>query len=187
LTQESGARLAQDAPAGLARGRRAGLSRLQLTAFLALVVATIAAFFIAQHIKVSTPLISGTPTPFPAAINPLSGGICYDRALHENVDYRRTAVSFYLLHASDRVDVYIVNQSGARVATVASDHFMKAALFPHEVPTRFVWDGRTQNGAVAPDGKYYFTVHLVHQGRTVTISSNSGPLPVTVTTRTRCP
>jgi FlgD Ig-like domain len=171
----------------MTRDRRAGLSRFQLGAFAALVIATVAAFFIAQHIKVSTPLISGTPTPFPASINPLSGGTCYDRALHRQVDYRTTSISFYLLHASDRVDVYIVNQGGARVATLATGRFMKAALFPHEVPTRFTWDGRRQDGSVASDGSYYFTVHLIHQGRTVTIASGSGPLPVTVDTRSRCP
>lgn len=167
--------------------RGVGLSRFQLGAFLVLVVATIAAFFIAQHIKVSTPLISGAPAPFPATINPLSGGTCYDPALHQKVDYRSTAISFYLLHASDRVDVYIVDQAGTPVATLARDRFMKAALFPHEVPTQFTWDGREQNGSVAPDGRYYFTVHLIHQGRTVTIASGSGPLPVTVTTRSPCP
>jgi hypothetical protein len=158
-----------------------------LTAFLALVVATVAAFFIAQHIKVSTPLISGQPAPFPATINPGTGVACYDPALRERVDYRRTSISFYLLHASDRVDVYIVDQGGARVATLARGRFMKAALFPHEVPTRYTWDGRRQDGSVAPDGRYYFTVHLIHQGRTVTIAGGSGPLPVTVTTRAPCP
>lgn len=167
--------------------RRARPGRFQLIAFVALVVATVAAFFIAQHIKVSTPLISGAPAPFPATINPVNGATCYDRALHERVNYRASSVSFYLLHASDRVDVYIVNQGGAHVATLATNRFMKAALFPHEVPTQFTWDGREQNGSVAPDGRYYFTVQLIHQERTVTIASGSGPLPVTVTTRSRCP
>jgi len=167
--------------------RRAGLSRFQLTAFVALIVATVAAFFIAQHIKVSTPLISGAPAPFPATINPVSGGICYDRALRREVDHRQSSISFYLLHASDTVNVYIVNQGGAQVATLATGRFMKAALFPHEVATQFTWDGRRQNGSVAPDGRYYFAVHLIHQDRTLTIASGSGPLPVTVDTRSRCP
>jgi flagellar hook assembly protein FlgD len=73
------------------------------------------------------------------------------------------------------------------VATVAGDRFMKAVLFPHEVATHFRWNGREQNGSIAPDGTYYFKVHLIHQGRTVTISNNSGPLPVVVDTRARCP
>lgn len=163
------------------------MKHFQLGAFLALVVATVAAFFIAQHIKVSTPLISGAPAPFPATINPVSGGTCYDPSLHQQVNYRTTAISFYLLHASDKVDVYIVNQGGTRVDTVATGRFMKAALFPHEVPTQFIWDGHRQDGSVVPDGRYYFTVHLVHQGRTVTIANGSGPLPVTVTMHAACP
>lgn len=187
MTSDRSAELSQDRPAASRRDRAAGLSRLQLTAFGALVVATVAAFFIAQHIKVSTPLISGTPTPFPATINPVSGGTCYDRELHRGVDYRASSISFYLLHASDRVDVYMVNQDGARVDTLATGRAMKAALFPHEVPTQFTWDGHLQDGSVAPAGRYYFTVHLIHQGRTVTIASGSGPLPVTVTTSSRCP
>lgn len=167
--------------------RHRGMRHFQLTAFLALVVATVAAFFIAQHIKVSTPLISGMPTPFPATINPAGGRVCYVPALRRHVDFRSSSISFYLLHASDKVDVYMVDQAGARVDTIATGRFMKAVLFPHEVPTRFTWDGREQSGAVAPSGRYYFTVHLVHQGRTVTIANGSGPLPVTVTTHSPCP
>src|SRR5438270_9793893 len=101
------------APAGgVAPAARGGMRHLQLTAFVSLVVATIAAFFIAQHIKVSTPLISGMPTPFPAAINPVIGRVCYDAALRKRVDHRASSISFYLLHASDKVDVYMVDQDG---------------------------------------------------------------------------
>jgi hypothetical protein len=159
--------------------------RLPLVAFLALVVATIAAFFITQHLKVSTPLISGVTQPDPATINPLNGHACYDPVRREHVG-PATQISFYLLHASDNVDVYVVNQRGTRVATLATDRFMKAVLFPHEVPTVFTWDGREQNGSIAPDGTYHFNVRLIHQGRTVTVSGYSGPLPVTVDTRARC-
>lgn len=162
------------------------MRRLPLVAFLTLVVATVAAFFITQHLKVSTPLISGVTQPDPAVINPLNGRACYDPVRHQRVG-RTTQISFYLLHASDKVDVYVVNEPGRRVATLATDQFMKAVLFPHEVPTVFTWDGHEQNGSIAPDGTYSFKVHLVHQARTVVISNYSGPLPVTVDTRARCP
>ncbi len=162
------------------------MSRFPLIAFLVLVVGTVAAFFIAQHLKVSTPLISGVTPPSPAEINPLSGRSCVDPLRRERIG-PVSQISFYLLHASDHVDVYIVNQSGTRtITTLARHRFMKASLFPHEVPTYFAWNGRQQSGAVAPDGTYYFNVHLIHQGRTVTISNESGPLPVRVNTRTRC-
>lgn len=161
------------------------MRRFPLVAFLALVVATIAAFFITQHLKVSTPLISGVTQPDPARINPLNGRTCHDPVRHEPVG-PATRISFYVLHASDRVDVYVVNERGRRVATLARGRFMKAVLFPHEVPTVFTWDGHERSGSVAPDGTYYFKVHLIHQGRTVTLSNSSGPLPVTVDTRARC-
>lgn len=161
------------------------MKHFRLAAFLALVVATVAAFFIAQHLKVSTPLLSGVTGPSPAEINPLSSRVCMDAVRHEQVG-PRTVVSFYLLHASDRVDVYIVDNDDRRIATVASDRFMKAALFPHEVPTAFTWDGREQDGAVAPNGTYYFTVNLRHQGRIVTIADGNGPVPVVVNARPSC-
>jgi len=52
----------------------------------------------------------------------------------------------------------------------------------HPVRSKFTWDGRGDSGQVAPDGPYYVKVHLIHQGRTITISDNNGPLPVTVKT-----
>ena len=33
----------------------------------------------------------------------------------------------------------------------------------------FSWNGREDNGQVAPDGVYYFRVALIHQGRTADI------------------
>ena len=44
----------------------------------------------------------------------------------------------------------------------------------HPVRRGFTWDGRTANGAVAPDGTYYIRVALIHQGRSVLISNNAG-------------
>jgi hypothetical protein len=162
------------------------LRRLPLVAFLALAVATVAAFFITQHLKVSTPLVSGVTQPNPATINPLNARTCYDSVRHVRVG-PATRISFYVLHASDRVDVYVVNEQGGRVATLARNRFMKAVLYPHEVRTVFTWDGHESTGSIAPDGTYHFNVHLVHQDRTVTLSSYSGPLPVTVDTGARCP
>lgn len=161
------------------------MNHFRLAAFLTLVVATIAAFFIAQHLKVSTPLLSGVTGPSPAEVDPLSSRACEDAVRHQQAG-PRTVVTFYLLHASDRVDVYIVNHADTRIATVARNRYMKAALFPHEVPTAFTWNGRRGDGSVAPDGTYYFTVHLRHQGRIITLSNGNGPLPVVVNSGARC-
>lgn len=161
------------------------MRRLPVIAFLTLVAATVAAFFITQHLKVSTPLIAGSPQPVPAAINPVNGGTCYDAVLRERIDSRMMHVSFYLLHQSDLVDVHIVNEHGTTVATLARHLYMQGG--DHPLPMQFTWDGRTAAGTVAPDGVYYVEVHLIHQGRIVTISNSSGPLPVRVDTVARCP
>jgi hypothetical protein len=157
------------------------LTRLPVVAFAALVAATVAAFFITQHLKVSTPLIAGFPRPYPAAINPIGGTTCYDPGTHKYVNYRVMGISFYLLQHSDNVDVWVVDHTGKKiVATLALNRFMPGGS--HPVRTQFVWNGREQSGALAPDGTYYVKVRLVHQGRTVTISDNSGPVPFRVIT-----
>src|SRR5436305_1466299 len=148
--------------------------RLPQIAFAALIAATVAAFFITQHLKVSTPLVAGPRGPSPAVFNPLSGISCGDPP----VDYRRTSISFYLLHRSDDVDVDIVDQGGTIVRTLASGVHMRGGA--HPVRRLFVWNGREDSGRIAPDGTYYVRVALIHQGRTVTISDPSGPAPVKV-------
>ncbi len=145
------------------------MSRLPPVAFAALVSATVGAFFVTQHLKVSTPLIAGAPAPDPAAINPLDGTTC------DGVDHRRTMLSFYLLHRTDDVDVFVVDQSGAIVRTVAlGRHMRRGVRKPDGV---FYWDGREDNGSLAPDGAYHFRVALLQQGRTIDIDK-----PVTVKT-----
>jgi hypothetical protein len=156
------------------------VTRLPVIAFAGLVAATVAAFFITQHLKVSTPLLAGFPRPFPAAINPVSGVTCYDPVTRKPVNYRVMSISFYLLHQSDRVDVWVADAAGRTVASLASGRFMSGG--GHPVRTQFTWNGRTSSGALAPDGEYFVRVHLVHQARTVTISDSSGPVPFRVIT-----
>jgi FlgD Ig-like domain len=156
------------------------MTRFPVAAFATLVAATVAAFFITQHLKVTTPLLAGTPAPFPAAINPVGGVTCYQPAAHKYVNHREMHISFYLLNRSDRVDVYVVDQAGRLVATLASGRNMRGGS--HPVRSDFVWDGRESSGAVAPDGSYLIRVHLIGQRRTVTISGPAGPKPVTVRT-----
>ncbi len=153
-----------------------------MLAFGALVVATVAAFFVTQHLKVTTPLIAGTPKPDPAWINPLEGVTCGPAS--DRVNHRAMRISFYLLNRSDDVDVYVVDQGGAIVATLASGRYMRGGA--HPVRTLFTWDGREDDGRVARDGVYYIRVALRHQGRTVDITNDSGQLE-TVTVRTVTP
>jgi FlgD Ig-like domain len=144
------------------------MSRLPRVAFAGLVLATIGAFFVAQHLKVTTPLIAGSPRPFPAVINPNETG-CYG----EN---RVAQFSFYLLHRTDDVAVYVVDSNGNIIRTLASGrHMRRGVRFPDG---NFPWDGREDDGRIAPDGTYYMRIALLHQGRTIELTKN----PVSVDT-----
>jgi flagellar hook assembly protein FlgD len=161
------------------------VSRAPVAAFVALVIATVAAFFVTQHLKVTTPLIQGRPAPAPNHINPVYGGVC---ALHSGTaaaqpwSYKRMKISFYLQNRSDNVSVYIVHD-GIDVRQIANGVFMRA-----RPPKRrqFTWNGRLADGSIAPAGVYFIRVSLIHQARSVTISDSTAPLGVTVeTTRPR--
>ncbi len=160
------------------------MSRWPVGAFVALVVATVGAFFVIQHLKVSTPLVAGRPAPVPGTINPVSGGICLIRngkGVLAPVSFRRSKVSFYLINRADDVDVYIVNRDGAIVRTLpGSGRYLKTYK-----RREFVWNGREDNGQVAPDGLYDIRVSLVHQGRTLLISNYSSGVvePITIDTQ----
>ncbi|MGI8507160.1 MAG: hypothetical protein ACR2MK_10255 [Solirubrobacteraceae bacterium] len=160
------------------------MRRLPVAAFVALAVATVAAFFVTQHLKVTTPLLAGVPAPAPAAINPIDGKACRVRTrtgAFKLVSHRSMLVSFYLQHRSDDIDVYIVGSDGTTIVnTLASGVHMRAK--PQPVRKAFTWNGDTQSGSVAPDGTYYIRVSLIHQGRSFLISNNAGPEPVTVET-----
>jgi flagellar hook assembly protein FlgD len=157
------------------------VSRLPVAAFVALVIATVAAFFVTQHLKASTPLVQGRPAPVPSTINPLHGGVCVRRngkGVPVRVSFKRMTISFYLQNRSDNVDVYI-RHNGVDVRQIANGVYMSA-----HPPRRhlFTWDGRLADGSVAPAGVYYVRVVLRHQARSLIISNSTAPLPVTVQT-----
>ncbi|MBV9943685.1 MAG: hypothetical protein JO262_16275 [Solirubrobacterales bacterium] len=150
-------------------------TRLSTVAFGILVVATIAAFFVTQHLKVTTPLIQGAPRPVPGVIDPLHGVSCAGR------NNGATTISFYLQHRSDDADVYVIDGGGEIVRTVAiGRHMRKNVRNPDGV---FHWDGRSGDGRVVPDGTYHFRVALLHQGRTIDLTG----VPVTVKTMAPSP
>jgi flagellar hook assembly protein FlgD len=158
------------------------VSRAPVAAFVALAIATVAAFFVTQHLKVSTPLIQGRPAPVPATINPVYGRVCARRTAKGGirlVSYKRMHISFYLQNRSDNVTVQIVDRDGTPVRTIANNVFMRA-----EPPKRhsFTWNGRRADGSIVPAGIYYIKVLLLHQGRSLIISNSTAALPVTVET-----
>lgn len=149
------------------------MTRLPVAAFAALVVATIGAFFVTQHLKVSTPLITGIRID-PTAVNPRTGTTC------GGVNHRRTKISFYLLNRPDDVDVYVTDAGERPIRTLALRRHMRQAV--RNPDGNFYWNGREDNGRVAPDGSYSIKVTLIHQARTVVLSSPSGPYVVKVKT-----
>jgi hypothetical protein len=153
---------------------------MPVAAFVALVVATIAAFFITQHLKVTTPLINGSPAPVPSTINPVARRTCVVSTPLGNrrVNFSQMKISFYLLNRSDNVDVYIVDQNGNIVRTLATGRYMRGGA--HPVRTQFTWDGKLDDGSIAADGTYYVRIFLRHQARTIVISNSAGPEPIKV-------
>jgi hypothetical protein len=136
-----------------------------------LVVATIAAFFLVQHLKVGLPLLAGDPMPLPGTINPVSGGTCWATGPHgkrERISYRVARFSFYLLREPDYVDVDVVDQGGKVVRILATRRYMRTY---HRFPDgSFPWDGHEQDGSVAPDGIYSWRIHLLRQHRTIMVA-----------------
>ncbi|HEY6398593.1 MAG TPA: FlgD immunoglobulin-like domain containing protein [Solirubrobacteraceae bacterium] len=147
------------------------MSRLPVASFLTLIVASVGAFFITQHLKVTTPLIA-SPQISPQVINPLAGKTC------AGTDHRQTTLSFSLLYRADDVNVYVVDRSGEPVSTLATGRHVRKSQ-----QVSFVWKGLQDNGSLAPDGIYHFRVALIHQGRTSELPTQSGaPRTVTLTT-----
>jgi hypothetical protein len=148
------------------------VSRLPLSAFAALVVATVGAFFITQHLKVTTPLISAVSPPTAPVIVPNGGESgCADS----------TSISFYLLHQADEVNVYVVNARDEVVRTLAT-----RVPMGRKERVAFTWRGRADVGPV-PAGKYNFRVVLVRQRRTIDpVIVGATDTPATVTVRASC-
>ena len=169
------------------RTRRANSRLIGRVVFAALVVATIGAFFISQHLKVTTPFISGVSGPTPPAINPVHGPtMCRDPSSGRKLSERSTTVSFYVVHQADDANVYVVDQSGAPVRTIAKGVSMHKSKAPtpdafRAVTKYFTWNGRNAAGRPVAPGSYFFRVHLIHQQRTIELQQ-----PVAVESATRC-
>lgn len=132
------------------------MRRLPTFAFGALAVATVAAVFITQHLKVTTPLITG----------PDGGLATYGKTPHWIVpaDPRCGSVtlSFQLLHSADSFNLNIVDSHGRVVRSLAAG--VAGAI---KQPFHYSWNGRLQDGAIAPRGLYNFDLHLIRQNRTI--------------------
>ena len=124
------------------------MSRVTGAAFALLVVATFAAFFVAQRLKAS-PAVVGEfrRTPF---FSPNSDGR-FDRA----------TVRFEI-RKRDRVTLAVVDADGDEVRELMASR----TVLPYR-EVRAKWDGRDDDGARVQDGTYRYRITLPDQGRNV--------------------
>jgi hypothetical protein len=138
------------------------MKRLAPSVFAVLALATVGAFYLTQHLKVSDPLINGLPRADPAVINPLAGGFCVDLD-KKYVSFRSTKVGFFLQRNNSRVVVHVLNGAGQRVADMRGSGRMLIAGFQRYY--YFTWAGREYDGQLAPDGTYSLQAVLEFDGR----------------------
>ena len=123
------------------------MTTLARVVFLALVAATFGAFFVAQRLKGSPPVVQ------------LQG----QRWLSPNGDGRKDRSELTLrAQESDVLTADLIDASGTPVRRLVTER----AVGPSR-PVRVRWDGRTDQGTVAPDGPYRVRASLVRQGRSV--------------------
>jgi FlgD Ig-like domain len=120
---------------------------LTTVTLLGLLVATAAAFVITEHLKLMKSAIAGTQ------VSKVLSPTCHCATDQATVSVR--------LRHRDHVTVTIVDAGGNTIASLASDELVQP-----DQPTEFPWDGRTDAGAIAPDGVYYPRVDLSHDRHT---------------------
>lgn len=133
------------------------MTRTARIVFGVLVVATVAAFFVAQRLK-NQPAVIQMSREF--------GG--FTRVFSPNGDGRRDVFTVrFMLKRSTRVTVEIVDGEGRRVATLAENR-------PAEKYKRITlkWDGRGDHGNRLRHGRYRLKFVLPDEGRSVVWASS---------------
>jgi len=116
--------------------------------FGVLVLATSAAFVVAQRLKRSTPIIEG---------------VAYYRYFSPTCGCSKNRANIYFtLRDTARVTATVVNSAGDDVHTLVNDRRL------HSGRHHYVWNGRTDLGTLAPNGDYRLRVTLRDQARSVT-------------------
>ncbi|MEA2153972.1 MAG: hypothetical protein QOE11_112 [Solirubrobacteraceae bacterium] len=122
-------------------------------AFALLVCATFGAFFVAQELKSTPPLVQDVKvTPF---FSPNRDGR-FDRAR-----------ASFLLKRTDDVTVTVIDRAGDEVRQLRNNRRL-----PLHQRMAIVWDGRDTARRTVPDGVYRIRVSLRRQGRSVTLPRN---------------
>jgi hypothetical protein len=129
------------------------MTRLAVCVFGVLVVATFGAFFLAQRLKNSPPVV-GEIHVFPFFSPNGDGRFDKDRLTFQPKE-------------TDDITVAVLDRSGDEVRQLLSSRHVHAGEL-----VRLLWDGRTDDGRRAPDGRYRYRITLRHQGRSVKLASS---------------
>jgi hypothetical protein len=129
-------------------GMRAGT--LARAVFAGLVLATFAAFFVAQDLKRVDPLVRGS-TVSDVRFRPSGPGT-------------RFAHFHFQTTVGGEIDVGIVSERSGRTVDLLRVEVHKYRK--HDV----VWPGTTAGGVAAPPGRYRVTVHFPQGGQTVPLA-----------------
>ena len=125
------------------------MTRLARVVFLVLVAATFGAFFVAQRLKGSAPVVK------------LRGTLYFS----PNGDGRKDTAELALkMGEGDVVTLDMVDAAGVPVRRLETERH----ITPSSV-IRLSWDGRTDAGTRAPDGRYRVRASLTRQGRSVVV------------------
>ena len=123
------------------------MTTLARVVFLALVAATFGAFFVAQRLKGSPPVVQ------------LHG----QRWLSPNGDGHKDRAALALrVREADVLTADLVDAAGNPVRRLVTERPIRPSA-----PVRVTWDGRTDDGTLAPDGVYRVRGSLLEQGRSV--------------------
>lgn len=122
--------------------------------FLVLVGATFSAFFVAQRLKSTPPVVD--VRSIAKHFSPNGDG---------EKDVNRISIS---LSVADDATVDVVNLGGDRIKRLVDSRPMR----PYR-PLRLQWDGTTDAGDRAPDGQYRLRVTLRDEGRSATIQKTT--------------
>ncbi len=113
-------------------------------------VATFGAFFVAQRLKNAPPVLRGSRV-VPATSRPTRDGRI-DVAPRDASSSRRPTTS----------RVSVLDADGDEVREL-----LGGRRVPRATLVRLKWDGRNDDGARAPDGRYRYRITLQHEGRSV--------------------
>ena len=116
-------------------------------------LATFAAFFVAQRLKNAPPVL---------------GQIGVRGVFSPNGDGRFDVTRLtFRVKETDTVSVAVLDVNGDEVRELLGGrHVAKGTL------VRLKWDGRTDDGRRAPDGRYRYRITLQHKGRSVVLASS---------------